>query len=298
MRLFIIIAYWAMLPPILAQNYLATNAANSEELPTEPSSIQDYYQQLLQKYGINERYRLSELALQKFACNKEEYSSKLYILLAEEALMMRSFDQATTYYQLVLTTAFEPSPYTGGLIAEQAKMQALTGLRTIAIEQANYAAALKFHEQYMDSLKLNWKELLQQNRLTNDKIEATCYQLMGESEKAIACLSPYAFGIAGEFYGEIDKTAIDYLTNLLRTKYPKKDYKRLLGTLGKQIYAEQKDGRVLFYLQLFENKIYFPNDSANFGQRVTSNEYLMGQAIAHYQQKLFNSYFYQSLVAF
>lgn len=297
LSLVVLIAFWAMsFQQVFAQNYLATNDADTPHLTNIPTEVQDYYEQLIAQYGQSERYRASELALQAYACNKEEFCAKLHLILADEAILMQNFEEAKAHLEEVVATDFVPNRYTEGLVAEQSKLKALAGLRNIAMAEGDFLTALDLHIRYVDSLELNWRELAERNQLDNDKIKATCYQSLGKSEQAIACLAPYAFGLAGEFYGTIDKEAIDYLTELLRTKYPKKEYKRLLSMVGKQIYTEEKGGKVLFFLQVFENKIYFENDSANFEWRAAADANLIGEGVAHYQRKLLNSYFYQSLV--
>ena len=134
------------------------------------------------------------------------------------------------------------------------------------------------------------------NKLANDKIFATCYQKTGKSQKALELLAPYAFGISNSEYSGIDKEAINHLVELLKSKYSKKDYKSFLKEINFQIFSEQKQGKVHFYLKILEDKIYFQNDSANYQYRVANDEQLLGQAKAHYLARLFNSYFYQRLV--
>ncbi|BDS13152.1 hypothetical protein [Aureispira anguillae] len=283
---------------LLAQenHLLACETADTPSFLAPPlSKIETFYQKMITENGINDRYRASDLALQKYGCEKEEYAARLYNLLAEEAFLMRNYEQAKRYYDRVLTTDFVEDYFAQGLIADRAKLSALVGLRNIAMGEKDYETALFFHQNYIDSLQKDWLELARRQQLDNDKIFATCYQYLGKSEQAITYLAPYAFGRVNYNYGAIDKQAIDYLTNLLRTKYPKKAYQKFLNTAATQIYAEQETGRVRFYLKVLENKIYFENDSANFEYRAAKDETLVGQAIAHYQRKLLNSYFYQSL---
>lgn len=279
------------------QQLLACDKADSPSFLAPPiSKIETFYQKIINQKGINERYRASELALQKYGCDQEEYSAKLYNLLAEEAFLMRAYEDAKSYYDRVLATEFVPDYYAQGIIADKAKLTALVGLRNIAMQEKDYGTALHFHQRYIDSLEKDWQSVARQNQLANDKIFATCYQYLGKSEQAIQYLTPYAFGRVNYNYGAIDKEAIDYLTGLLRTKYPKKEYKQWVKTVANHIYSESKGDRVVFYLKVFENKIYFQNDSANFEYRVAARETLEGEAIAHYQRKLLNSYFYQSLL--
>lgn len=282
---------------VVAQDdLLAYQATDSPAYLAPPSiTIQEYYNEHIAKYGPNDRYRAAELALQKYGCQQDEYAAKLYNLLAEEAVLMQNYEQAAIHYNKVLTTTFNANYYAGGLLAERAQLDALAGLRNIAMQEQEYAEALQYHKRYVDSLQMNWGDLAHRNKLKNDKIFATCYQSMGQSEKAIAYLMPYAFGAVAGTYGYVDKEAIDHLTELLRTKYPKKEYKRFLNTVATQIYSEKKEGRVLFYLQVLENRIYFQNDSANYEQRAAQDETLVGQGVAHYQRKFLNSYFYQRL---
>lgn len=275
---------------------LACETADTPDLLSPPiSSIETYYKQLIAEDGRNERYRASDLALQKYGCEKEEYSAKLYNLLAEEAFLMQNYEAAKLYYDKVLATEFVSDYFAQGLIADKAKLTALVGLRNIALEERDFETALVFHQSYVDSLQKDWRSIADQNKLEHDKIFARCYQSLGKSEQAIKYLMPYAFGAVAGTYGTIDKDAIDHLTALLRTKYPKKVYKQFLNNIATQIYAQEEDGSVLFFLQVLDNKIYFQNDSANYKYRVAKNPSLVGQGVAHYQRKLLNSYFYQSL---
>jgi hypothetical protein len=275
---------------------LACETADTPDLLSPPiSNIETYYKQLIAEEGRNERYRAGDLALQKYGCEKEEYSAKLYNLLAEEAFLMQNYEEAKLYYDLVLETKFVSDYFAQGLIADKAKLTALVGLRNIAMQEQDYETALVFHQSYVDSLEKDWKSVAAQNKLEHDKIFARCYQSLGKSEEAISYLMPYAFGAVAGTYGTIDKDAIDHLTELLRTKYPKKIYKQFLNTVSTHIYVQEKEGKVFFYLQVLDNKIYFQNDSANYNYRVAENPSLVGQGVAHYQRKLLNSYFYQSL---
>lgn len=275
---------------------LACETADTPNLLAPPiSNIETYYKELIAEEGRNERYRASDLALQKYGCEKEEYSAILYNLLAEESYLMQNYEEAKLYYDKVLATEFVSDYFAQGLIADKAKLTAMVGLRNIAMQEQDYETALVFHQSYVDSLEKDWKSIAAQNKLEHDKIFARCYQALGKSEAAISYLMPYAFGAVAGTYGTIDKGAIDHLTDLLRTKYPKKVYKQFLNTVATQIYAQEKDGKVLFFLQVLDNKIYFQNDSANYNYRVAENPSLMGQGVAHYQRKLLNSYFYQSL---
>jgi hypothetical protein len=276
---------------------LACERADTPSFLSPPvSNIETYYKQLLAKEGRNERYRASDLALQKYGCDQEEYSAKLYNLLAEEAFLMQDYETAKLYYDKVLATEFVADYFAQGLIADKAKLTALVGLRNIAMQENAYETALGFHQRYVDSLQKDWKSIAAQNKLEHDKIFARCYQSLGQSEEAIKYLMPYAFGAVAGTYGTVDKDAIDYLTDLLRTKYPKKVYQRFLNNIATQIYAQEKEGKMLFFLRVLDNKIYFQNDSANYKYRVAKDSALMGQAVAHYQRKLLNSYFYQSLL--
>jgi len=275
---------------------LACETADTPDLLSPPiSNIETYYKELIAEDGRNERYRASDLALQKYGCEKEEYSAKLYNLLAEEAFLMQNYEEAKLYYDKVLATEFVSDYFAQGLIADKAKLTALVGLRNIALEERDFETALVFHQSYVDSLQKDWRSIADQNKLEHDKIFARCYQSLGKSEQAIKYLMPYAFGAVAGTYGTIDKDAIDHLTALLRTKYPKKVYKQFLNNIATQIYAQEQDGSVLFFLQVLDNKIYFQNDSANYKYRVAKNPSLVGQGVAHYQRKLLNSYFYQSL---
>ncbi len=260
------------------------------------SKVQEFYENLIAEYGQNDRYRASEIALQKFSCSKEEFCAKLYNNLAEEAVLMRNYEVAKSNYNSVLNTDFVPGYYTEGILADRAQLAAMSGLRNVAIQQEDYKTALSMHQRYVDTLEKSWRTLAMRNKLANDKIFATCYQKTGKSQKALELLAPYAFGISNSEYSGIDKEAINHLVELLKSKYSKKDYKSFLKEINFQIFSEQKQGKVHFYLKILEDKIYFQNDSANYQYRVANDEQLLGQAKAHYLARLFNSYFYQRLV--
>ena len=105
---------------------LACETADTPDLLSPPiSNIETYYKELIAKDGRNERYRASDLALQKYGCEKEEYSAKLYNLLAEEAFLMQNYEESKLYYDLVLKTEFVSDYFAQGLIADKAKLTAL-----------------------------------------------------------------------------------------------------------------------------------------------------------------------------
>jgi len=300
-KMFFVVFLLMATPDLIAQEMglLACETADTPDLLSPPiSHIETYYKELIAENGRNERYYAVDLALQKYGCEKEEYSAKLYNLLAEEAFLMQNYEAAKLYYDKVLATEFVSDYFAQGLIADKAKLTALVGLRNIAMQEKNYEAALLFHQSYVDSLEKDWRSIAVQNKLEHDKIFATCYQSLGKSEQAINYLIPYAFGAVAGTYGTIDKGAIDHLAALLQTKYPKKVYKQFLNKIATQIYTQEKDGTLQFFLQVLDHKIYFQNDSANYEHRVAQNPSLLGQGVAHYQRKLLNSYFYQSLNQF
>jgi len=270
-----------------------TTAVDSEQTTT---SLQDYYKDLMSNYGRQYRYKAAAMTLNAYKDTKDEYAAKLINLLAEEATLQHNFDQARCYHKEVLETTFEAAPYSEGLVAEQEKLKALVGLRNIAMQDQEYKQAIGYHQRYVHLLKKDWPSLFENNRLRNDKVLATCYQHIDESEQAIACLTPYIFGNPSAIYSEIDKQAIDHLTDLLRTKYPKKEFRQFKRRVAQQIFAEERGGRFHFYLKVFENKIYLESRAAFFSQKIKNEEMILGQAIAYYQRKVLNSYFYQSLM--
>ncbi len=290
---FFMVAFLFFSSSLLAQNH-SLAVADSWEAPS--SALQKHYSALLQKYGRNYRYRAAEMTLNQFENTKEEYSSKLYNLLAEEASLQQNFARAKTYYNKVVTMDFEADYYTEGLLSEQEKIKALVGLRNIAMQEKQYLVAIDWHQKYQAMLKNGWLPLLEQNRLRDDKILATCYQYSQQSERAINLLAPYAFGLASAQSSQIDKAAIHHLVDLLQSKYSKKDFRKMKKNIAKQIMFLEKEGRIYFYLSILQNKIYFANDTANYPRKLTQNKNLKGQAIAHYQRKFRNSYFYACLM--
>lgn len=264
--------------------------------PTAPPSEQ-LYTSLLQQQGANARYSAAEQALNHCEAPRAEFCAKLYNLLAEEAYLQNAYQRSKYYYHQILETPFENDYYQEGLLAARMRLNALVGLRNIAINEKQFDTAVVWHNLYVDSLHNYMGRETQRYQQEIDRIYAICYQNLGESEKAIDYLVPHAFGSpSGSLEFSLNKSMIDALTDLLRTKYPKKAYKRELQYIATAIHSEEKKGRLCFYLKIFENKIYFRNDSANYSYRVTKNPQLHGQALAHYQRKLFNSYFYQSLM--
>ncbi|MFK7799758.1 MAG: hypothetical protein AB8E82_20050 [Aureispira sp.] len=264
--------------------------------PAVPLSEQ-LYTTLLQEQGANARYRAAEQALNHCEAPKVEFCAKLYNLLAEEAYLEQDYPLSKYYYHQVLETPFENDYYQEGLLATRMRLNALVGLRNIAINETKYDTALVWQDAYVDSLEDYMGREMQRYQQDIDYTYARCYQQLGESEKAIEHLVAHAFGSpSGALEFSLNKAMVDALTNLLYTKYPKKVYKRKLQYIATAIYTEEKEGRLRFYVKIFENKIYFRNDSANYSYRVTKNPQLRGQAIAHYQRKLLNSYFYQSLM--
>lgn len=296
MRIYLLCGLCCITSIIFAQSTLSIqNKATIDT--TSPVSMQDYYQQILRQEGGKQlRYKAAAWTLEKYQDSKEEYSSYLYNLLAEEATIHQEWEKAKCYYQQVVMTGYVANSYTEGLLAEEQKIIALRGLRTIALQQKDYQKALDWHQQYVQFCEDGWTYILESNQLKDAIWLANCYQQMGSSEKAIEALAPYVFGTSsGIGYSQIDKKAVDHFVQLLQTKYPKRIYKKMLLHLTNKIYWEEKGDKIYFYLQLLDNKVYFPKDGANYPIRMAQNEQLSGQAIAHYQRKLMHSYFYQSL---
>jgi hypothetical protein len=265
-------------------------------VPTVP--VKTYYQQILRQEGGEQlRYKAAIWTLEKYQNTKDEYSSYLYNLLAEEATIYQEWEQASCYYQKVIETNFDKGAFTDGLVAEEQKIIALKGMRNVAFQKGEYESALEYHEQYVDFCENGWQYVLQQNQMSDAIWSATCYQSMNKSEKAIKTLLPFVFGTSNSSgYSQIDKMAIDHLVELLQTKYPKRTYRKMLQQLANQINMEQREGVLYFYVQIVENRLYFPTDGARYPERVAEDEQLEGQAIAHYQRKLMHSYFYQALL--
>lgn len=281
------------------------NAQDDTNTPATPQTIgqpaiplsEQIYTKVIKEQGPNARYRAAEQALDQCQTPKAEFCAKLYNLLAEEAYLDNAYQRSQYYYQQVLTTAFEDDYYLEGLLASRMRLNALKGLRNIAMNEAQYDTALVWHDQYVDSMTSYMGAEVQRYQQDIDRVYAVCYQETGASEKAIEHLMPHAFGSSsGALQFTLNKPMIEALTSLLRSKYPKRAYKKELQHLATAIHTEEVEGRLRFYVRIFENKIYFRNDSANYSQRVAQNPQLHGQAIAHYQRKLLNSYFYQSLM--
>lgn len=266
------------------------------EPPSSELSVQEQYQSLLARHGRNDRYRAAAQVLSQQGAERPEYCAKLYSLLAEEALLEQRFEVARQHYEQVLVGDFVPDRYTEGVLLARVQLDALAGMRRIALEQAQPDSALYWHQRYVDSLHSFAPREQDRYRVSNDKWFAICYQQMGESERAIAYLAPHVLGAHQGWEGALDKEMVHWLVDLLRSKYGKKAYRKFLEDLAMGIQCEYTDQGARFYLQIWENRVYFENDSANYQARVAANPQLAGQAVAHYQRKLFNSYFYQRLL--
>ncbi len=280
-------------PLLNAQSEPEPQAA--EKVTLDSSIIMDYYKAILAQKGKQYRYEAATLALQKYESRKEEYCSRLYNLLAEEATLHTEYEQAVMYYQKTIETEFVADKQSEGLLAEQEKIKAYLGLRQVSFVQQQYTAALEYHESYLAMVNDGWEYIRLQNEQRDALFLAECYQAMGESEQAITTLSPYAFG-SSQARSEIYKPAIDHLVQLLQSKYPKRVYKKMQPQLNRQIYMEEREGKLYFYIQILQNRVYFPDDGAGYTVRVAQNPQLQGQAVAHYQRKFQSSYFYQKLM--
>lgn len=264
---------------------------------TKSSQIEEYYHDFLDTYGQDQLLNACEAALEVHGVENEEYAAKLLNQLARNYQLLYQLDEAKSYYQQVLDTDFMADYYAKGMIANRQKLVALAGLRAIAILEEDYSLALNYHQQYCEQfLEKEGKELYLRKQIQNDKILAFCYQKTGQSEKAIDCLAPYAFGKGIDAGGGIDKQMVEQLAELLLSKYPKKALRKLLPIVHTEIYAETVQEDTRFYLKIFDNKIYFPKDAYQCSAKVKNGQVVEGAAIAYYQRKLCNSYFFQRLV--
>ncbi len=268
-----------------------------EQPPASELTVQQQYQHLLDRYGRNARYRAAAQVLsaqQGTAC--PEYCARLHSLLAEEALLEQRLLVAQQHYQQILAGDFVPDRYTEGVLLARVQLDALGGMRRIALAQERPDSALYWHQRYVDSIQGFAPRERERYRMANDKWFAICYQQLGDSERAMAHLAPHALG--GQHWGGsvLDKEMVHWLVDLLRSKYGKKAYRQFVEDMALGIHHERTAQGAQFYLQIWDNRVYFENDSANYRERVAANPQLAGQATAHYQRKLFNSYFYQRLL--
>lgn len=280
---------------------MSSVALHAQSFDTPPSTseltVQEQYQYLLERYGRNDRYRAAAQVLSAHqGAARPEYCAKLYSLLAEEALLEQRFDAAQQYYKQVLEGNFVPDRYMEGVLLARVQLDALAGMRTIALANEQPDSALYWHQLYVDSIQSFAPREQDRYRVANDKWFAICYQEMGESEQAIAYLAPHALGGCQGWDSGLDKEMVHWLVDLLRSKYGRKAYRQFLEKMALGIHCEHTEQGARFYLQIWENRVYFENDSANYRDLVAANPQLAGQAIAHYQRKLFNSYFYQRLL--
>lgn len=264
--------------------------------PTVPT-VQEQYRAALARDGQNARYRAAEEVLNN-QCQDEqdEYCAKLYTLLGEEALLSQNLFLAKQYYLQVVNGTFIPDVYMEGTLLARVELDVFSSLRQIALIEGEPAQALVWHQRYVDSLHSYAPREADRYRVANDKQFAICYQAMGKSEKAMAHLMPHALGAHQGWESDLDKEMVGWLVDLLRSKYGKRAYRRFLEDLTFGIKYEPSPEGARFYLIIWENRLYFDNDSANFKERVAANPQLASQAIAHYQRKLLNSYFYQRLL--
>lgn len=283
---------------LVGMNSVALYAQPFDKPPSKNElTVQEKYQYLLERNGRNDRYRAAAQVLSTHqGATRPEYCAKLYSLLAEEALLEQQFSAAKQYYKQVLEGDFVPDRYMEGVLLARVQLDALAGMRTIALATARPDSALYWHQRYVDSIQRFAPREQDRYRVVNDKWFAICYQEMGESEQAIAHLAPHALGGRQGWNSGLDKEMVQWLVELLRSKYGRKAYRRFLEKMALGIHCEYREEGAHFYLQIWENRVYFENDSANYRDRVAANPQLSGQAIAHYQRKLFNSYFYQQLL--
>lgn len=207
--------------------------------------------------------------------------------LALDAQMHYELNTAKQYYQQVAKLELDSS---NSYLAE--KLQALRGLREIAMLEKDFQTALTHHQSYQALLSDKQPLTAQNLSAQNAKIEATCLQELGESKAALELLSKFAFGQNGY----LDKEIVDYLSTLLLTKYPKRALRKMLPKVQQHIRMEDSKEGIRFYLAFFEDKIYFPQDGQRFADRLQAGQAIPEQAIAYYQRKLCNSYFYQKLM--
>ena len=283
------------LPSLFAQS---NNQTEAEWLPPPAApSVQEQYRALLDQSGRNARYEAAEQVLQTQPDSaQDEYCAKLHTLLAEEAVLEQNYPLAKQHYHKVVAGHFVPDAYMEGVLLAKAQLDALAGLRNLALAEAQPDSALYWHQRYVDSLHTYSPREMDRYRVSNDKWFAICYQEMGQSDQALRYLMPHALGDQQGWEQTLDKEMVHWLVDLLRSKYGKKAYRQFLQDLAFAIHCEKTPQGARFYLQIWEDRIYFGNDSANYQARVTANPQLAGQAIAHYQRKLLNSYFYQRLL--
>lgn len=207
--------------------------------------------------------------------------------LALDAQLHYDLNTAKQHYQQVAKLELDSNDT---YLAE--KLQALQGLCEIAMLEQNFQIALTHHQNYQTLLN-NKQPLVAKNLSTqNAKIQAICLQELGESKTALELLSKFAFGQNGY----LDKDMVDYLSTLLLTKYPKRALRKMLPKVQQHIRMEDSKYGIRFYLAFFEDKIYFPQDGQRFAARLQAGQAIPEQAIAYYQRKLCNSYFYQKLM--
>ncbi|MCH2045084.1 MAG: hypothetical protein MK212_13280 [Saprospiraceae bacterium] len=238
-----------------------------------------------------------ELDIAKSSNKKaDEYQAISWNNMAKDALLKQDYKRAAAFYRQVVEATYLKHTDAASLVIEKQQSIAWRNLRNMSFEQKEYAAAIHFQDNYIHHLQITNPRQYKNQRLHIDKFYAQAYQAQGKSETAIQYLAPYAFGYASEGWSGLDKPTVDYLVELLKTKYTKKQYKRFLSDIHHVIEGEMMDGEMQFYIKILANKIPFQHDSKNYHTKVPMGVASKEQAIAHYQNKLFNSYFYRKLM--
>lgn len=264
---------------------------------TNDLSPRAYYEDLVENLGDQHEMEACELTLEKYdQADADEYLAILWNKLAKEAQLMQNHEKATGYYSRVVEAKYKNDTDAALLVVEKQQSIAWRSLRDMSFEQEDYTQAIHFQDKYVDHLNKTNPRQYKNQRLHIDKFYAQAYQAQGKSETAIQHLAPYTFGYASEGWSGLDKNVVDYLVELLKTKYTKKEYKRFLSEIHHAIQGKTVNGEMQFYIQILANEIPFQQDSKNYHTKVPMGVVSKEQAIAHYQNKLFNSYFYRKLM--
>lgn len=248
-----------------------------------------YFKQLLERHDL---LQAAELALERYGCEREEYSARLLRHLATEARLQQDFGKAEQLYLRILNDSFQLHAYYEGLVLLQERLNALVGLREIRQQQGRHDRALHFHQLYESLFYEHFSEQAKSNQQQFAKTRAELLAAQGQWEAALQCLAPYALGHA---YGGVDQELVDALVQLLSQKYSAKEYRKGLRQLDHYLRYEASEKQ--FYLDFHDTALPLRPVRFDYPQLIEAGQATVGEAKAYYLRQLRNSYFYAALQA-
>lgn len=246
-----------------------------------------YFKRLLEKRDL---LQAAELALQRYGCEKEEYSARLLRHLATEARLQQDFNRAEQLYFRILNDSFQLHAYYEGVLLIQERLNALIGLREVRRQQGRTERALHFHQLYESQMYEHFPQKAKENRQQFAKTRAELLAGQEDWEAALQCLAPYALG---EAQAGIDRELIEALVQLLATKYSKKDYRKGLRQLEQSIRYAPSEKQ--FYLYFQDTALPLRPVRFDYAELIEAGKATEGEAKAYYYRQIRNSYFYAAL---